>query len=514
MAIAVYLFLLACALLARAEQLASSDLLALAKVEPHRAFTLWSRQYGRTYVEQSPEYTRRLSIFSDNVRAIQESHEKDPGVTLALNEYADLTWEEFSSTRLGLRIDQDQLDRRSRRSASRRNAWRYAAAVDNPKAIDWREKGAVAEVKNQGQCGSCWAFSTTGAIEGINAIVTGQLQSLSEQQLVDCDTGKRTVTRSKRSCTVILPSYSSNSCRNESNMGCSGGLMDDAFKYVIQNGGLDTEQDYAYWSGYGLGFWCNKRKQTDRPAVSIDGYEDVPQGEDNLLKAVAHQPVAVAICAGASMQFYSRGVISTCCEGLNHGVLTVGYNVSQDGEKYWIVKNSWGAGWGEQGYFRLKMGVGETGLCGIASAASYPTKTSPNKPVPEICDIFGWTECPVGNSCSCSFSFFGFLCLWHDCCPLAGGVTCPDLKHCCPSGTNCDQRQGVCVSADGTASTPWTDKTKALLTAKGRDAAAVSEPEQQLGLMSRGKITARQGVIREDRAVVQTERPAGEVMEM
>ncbi|PNH11922.1 Vignain [Tetrabaena socialis] len=118
------------------------------------------------------------------------------------------------------------------------------------------------------------------------------------------------------------------------------------------------------------------------------------------------------------MQFYSRGVISSCCEGLNHGVLAVGFNTTVSvggggGEAaHWIVKNSWGAGWGEEGFFRLKMGEGPTGLCEIASAASYPTKSIPNKPVPELCDPFGWTECPVGNACSCSFSLFGFLCLW------------------------------------------------------------------------------------------------------
>ncbi|KXZ51435.1 hypothetical protein GPECTOR_12g397 [Gonium pectorale] len=402
------------------------------------------------------EFTRRLGVFTDNVKAIIEHQARDPGVQLALNEFSDMTWEEFSSKRLGLRISEEHLSERARRSPALRSSWRYAKA-EVPRSIDWREKGAVAEVKNQGQCGSCWAFSTTGAIEGVNAIVTGQLQSLSEQQLVDCDT--------------------------ETNMGCSGGLMDDAFKYVVSNGGIDTEADYGYWSGYGFGFWCNKRKQTDRPAVSIDGYEDVPQDEDSLRKAVAGQPVAVAICAGASMQFYSSGVISTCCEGLNHGVLAVGYNVTEGGVPYWIVKNSWGGGWGEEGFFRLKIGEGKMGLCGIASAASYPVKTQPNKPVPEICDLFGWTECPIGNSCSCQYSLFGFLCLWHDCCPLAGGVTCPDLKHCCPAGTTCDSRQGVCVSADGTASTPWSDKAKA--TVLRRPQASELAALQREGLVTR-----------------------------
>ncbi|GFR45554.1 hypothetical protein Agub_g6948 [Astrephomene gubernaculifera] len=483
---------LACALapLAYAQSLSANDLLALAQAAPERAFPIWVEKHGRSYREGSTEYSRRLNVFKDNIKAIVEHQAKDPGVTLALNEYADLTWQEFSSTRLGLRIGQQELDRRASQSPGLRSSWRYAAA-EAPRAMDWRDKGAVTQVKNQGQCGSCWAFSAVGAIEGVNALATGQLTQLSEQQLVDCDT--------------------------DTNMGCSGGLMDDAFKYVLSNGGLDSEADYGYWSGYGMGFWCNKRKQADRHVVSIDGYEDVPQDETSLRRAVGHQPVAVAICAGAGMQFYSRGIISSCCEGLNHGVLVVGYNVSSSsssdgagsqqqvkeggtaaaaagaeadagGDSFWIVKNSWGPSWGEEGYFRLKMGEGPMGLCGIASAASYPTKSHPNKPVPEICDPFGWTECPVGNSCSCSFNLLGLLCLWHDCCPLSGGVTCPDLKHCCPAGTTCDQRQGVCVSDDGTASTPWTDKTKAAV-ASAADSAGGSgaAAKDQLGKLANAR---------------------------
>ncbi|KAG2430811.1 hypothetical protein HXX76_009787 [Chlamydomonas incerta] len=457
-------------------QLSSSDMLALAQVEPERAFGLWAAQHSRTYSEGSPEYTRRLGVFVDNVRAIAEQHRRDPGVTLALNEYADETWSEFAAKRLGLTITPEQLAAKEARSTRLQasGGWRYAD-VAAPTAVDWRSKNAVSEVKNQGQCGSCWAFSAVGSIEGANALATGQLVALSEQQLVDCDTA--------------------------SNMGCSGGLMDDAFKYVIDNGGIDTEDDYSYWSGYGFGFWCNKRKQTDRPAVSIDGYEDVPTNEPALVKAVSGQPVAVAICAGANMQFYSKGVISSCCEGLNHGVLAVGYDVSDKAQPYWIVKNSWGGSWGEQGYFRLKMGEGPKGLCGIASAASYAVKTSAaNKPVPEMCDMFGWTECPVGNTCSCSFSLFGWLCLWHDCCPLANAVSCPDLQHCCPAGTTCDSAQGACISTDGASSSPWVEKTKATVAntaaARARQAeveAAQAKQEQQRGSGARGSHAIGEG---------------------
>lgn len=206
--------------------------------------------------------------------------------------------------------------------------------------------------------------------------------------------------------------------------------------------------------------------------MRIDGFEDVPQDEASLMKAASQHPIAVGICAGAAMQFYSSGVISTCCEGLNHGVLVAGYGTEQDGSRWWLIKNSWGGAWGEKGYFRLRMGLGDkegdkAGLCGVASSASYPVKTFPNPTtVPEVCDSFAWTECPAGNSCSCSFSFFGLFCIWHDCCPLRDGVTCSDLAHCCPPGSTCNNAKGVCLAMDGTEVANWYDKTKASVLAQ------------------------------------------------
>lgn len=208
------------------------------------------------------------------------------------------------------------------------------------------------------------------------------------------------------------------SCDTSKDMGCGGGLMDFAFEYVIKNGGIDTEEDYGYWS------WdlpCQRRREHDRPAVSIDGYEDVPVNDgDSLRKAVANQPVSVAICASSALQFYSSGIVNdkSCCQNLNHGVLAVGY-VDKDEENggHWIVKNSWGAGWGEQGFFRLSRESAEPGgACGIYQAASYPVKeTSTNPEVPEICGLFGWTECPLEQSCVCNFSFFNLFCLSWGC---------------------------------------------------------------------------------------------------
>lgn len=413
--------------------LSSSQLLTLAKANPQQAFELWATQNKREYPGPY-EHQKRLAIWKANVDFIVQHQAENPAVTLALNEFADMSWEEFSQ-RLGFDGELAK-QRRKERLANSARPFRYQDA-QAPESLDWREHNAVTRVKNQGQCGSCWSFSATGAIEGVNALRTGQLVALSEQQLVDCDTSK--------------------------NMGCGGGLMDWAYEYVVKNGGLDTEEDYNYWSSWGITLWsCNRRKETDRTVVTIDGFEDVPEGEEALLKAASQQPISVGICASSAMQFYASGVIDKCCESLNHGVLVAGFGTEKDGTPYWLVKNSWGDGWGEQGYFRLRRGSSKEGLCGIATTASYPIKTSPNPLVPQMCDIFGWAECPAQNTCSCSLSLFGFLCLWHDCCPLEGGVTCDDLQHCCPADAPvCNTQRGMCVSEDGAVSVPWTDKTKA-----------------------------------------------------
>merc|ERR1712127_383325 len=218
-----------------------------------------------------------------------------------------------------------------------------ARQADAPDDIDWTTKGAVTPVKNQKQCGSCWAFSTTGSIEGAFQIAGNKLTSLSEEELVECD---------------------------HVDDGCKGGLMDNGFKYVEEHG-LCTESAYPYTSGEGVRGTCKSSKCTT--AVKVKGFKDVPSKDEDALKtAVATQPVSIAIEADKSVfQLYKSGVMDSkaCGVKLDHGVLAVGYGVL-DGKNYWKVKNSWGASWGQEGYILL--GRGEN-ICGIAQQPSYPT---------------------------------------------------------------------------------------------------------------------------------------------
>ncbi|GAA0185827.1 cysteine protease [Lithospermum erythrorhizon] len=382
----------------------------------------WLVNHGKTY-NAIGEKDNRFEIFKDNLKYIDEQNNvPNRSYKLGLNRFADLTNDEYKNTFLGAKPD-------NKRRLTKVKSDRYAPKVgDNlPESIDWRKLGAVAPVKNQGSCGSCWAFSTIGAVEGINQIVTGELISLSEQELVDCDT-----------------SY---------NAGCNGGLMDDAFEFIIKNGGIDTEEDYPYTGKDGK---CDVYRRTNGKVVSIDSYEDVPENNEKaLLKAVAHQPVSVAIEAGGrAFQLYDSGIFTgSCATELDHGVVVVGYG-TENGMDYWIVRNSWGASWGEGGYLRMQRNVKtKTGLCGIAIEPSYPTKKgsnppnpgpSPPSPVspPAVCDSS--YECPEGNTCCCLFEYHGYCFAWG-CCPLEGATCCEDRYSCCPHEYPvCNVRAGTC----------------------------------------------------------------------
>jgi len=303
-------------------------------------FDQWVAQYGKDYKQS--EVQDRFDAFRANLDFVTRHNEEfSNGIQtykVAMNEFADLTLAEFKQARLGLKF--------TPKPESERNVVALSGTAAD--SVDWRAKGAVTPVKNQGQCGSCWSFSTTGSVEGANFIKTGKLVSLSEQELVDCD--------------------------NNGDQGCNGGLMDNAFTWIQKNGGLTTESNYPYKAHKSL-FGCSKKKAADH-AATVSGHTDVPASDEaQLALAVAKQPVSVAIEADQSgFQMYHSGVFSgDCGTALDHGVLAVGYG-TDSGADYWIVKNSWGATWGEQGYIRLAKDVADSaGQCGIAMAASYPT---------------------------------------------------------------------------------------------------------------------------------------------
>jgi len=304
-------------------------------------FRAFKAEFGKTY--SAEEEATRAAVFADNLVFIAKHNARfEAGLetyTVGVNQFADMSNEEWRATR--------QLSA-FKREAPRDELRLPEVAAD---AVDWRKKGAVTPVKNQGQCGSCWSFSTTGSTEGAVAIAGGKLTPLSEQQLMDCSTA-------------------------EGNQGCNGGLMDNAFKYIIKNGGLDSEADYPYTAKDGT---CDKAKAAKHVA-SISGYKDVPKNEESqLAAAVAKGPVSVAIEADQQgFQMYKSGVFSgKCGTQLDHGVLVVGYTADA-----WIVKNSWGATWGAAGYIEMKRGVSAAGICGIAMQPSYPTAGAPGPSPP------------------------------------------------------------------------------------------------------------------------------------
>ena len=294
-------------------------------------FELYKEKYGKTYTNEAAA----LAAFTENDKIIQEHNAGDFSWTLGHNEFSDLTWEEFSSKYVGGYDSNPHLNR------TKDYDYSLLEKTDLADSVDWVAKGAVTPVKDQGQCGSCWAFSTTGGVEGAVQISTGKLTSVSEQQLVDC-------------------------AGAEGNQGCNGGLMDNGFEYIIKNGGIGSESSYSYTAKDGT---CKKVTSVSQ----ISGYKDVAQGsESDLMSAVNKGPVSIAIEADQSgFQFYSGGVFAgTCGKQLDHGVTLVGYGTdSTSNQDYWIVKNSWGATWGDSGYIKLVRGQDQ---CGVADAASYP----------------------------------------------------------------------------------------------------------------------------------------------
>jgi C1A family cysteine protease len=224
-----------------------------------------------------------------------------------------------------------------------------------PDSVNWVDNGAVTPVKDQGQCGSCWSFSTTGALEGAYYIKNADLVSFSEQELVDCDNRKNGGT----------------------DMGCNGGLMDNAFNWIEKNGGLCTESAYPYTSGTTKTSGTCETSCEPVGGSNIVNYVDVSKNSDSaMMTALFQQPVSIAIEADQKdFQLYKSGVFTgDCGTNLDHGVLAVGYG-TLDGEDYYLVKNSWASTWGDNGYIRLGRGSqynSGAGQCGMLMQASYP----------------------------------------------------------------------------------------------------------------------------------------------
>ncbi|XP_064488074.1 procathepsin L-like [Ornithodoros turicata] len=293
--------------------------------------------HNKKYVPEE-EHVRRL-IWEENLDFIQRHNlEYDLGLrthTVAVNSFADLTSEEYRQLYLGYRPNQGK--------KTALGVHNEASLYDIPDEVDWRKEGYVTPVKNQGKCRSSWAFATTGSLEGQHFRKTGKLVSLSEQNLVDCDTRS---------------------------FGCNGGTQFSAYLYIQSNGGIDTEESYPYTARNGS---CNY--DPSHVGATAVGFYVVESGsEDGLKRAVARAgPVSVRIDASHdSFKFYKSGVYNepACSsEDLHHGALVVGYGTGSDGD-YWIVKNSWGEQWGDKGY--ILMSRNKDNQCGIASEASYP----------------------------------------------------------------------------------------------------------------------------------------------
>jgi len=314
-------------------------------------FREWSKDYNRNY-HTIEEETLRYKIWYENLGRISQTNSKNLSYKLRLNQFADLTDDEFRMKVHGSKgscyRDDKMASKIPKISTQIGKAVGSSHIGTNPTSVDWTTKGVVTPVKNQGDCGSCWAFSTTGSTECNYAIKTGTLNSLSEQQLVDCSD-------------------------SEGNEGCDGGLMDDAFEYIIKEGGLCSETEYPYT---GVDGTC-KATSCGTKYNPIKTYTDVTTDNSNDLEtAAASGCVSVAIEADQyAFQYYSSGVLSgTCGTSLDHGVLVVGYGTDGSSD-YWKVKNSWGDTWGEEGYVLICRNCDKNGVageCGINKEPSYP----------------------------------------------------------------------------------------------------------------------------------------------
>jgi len=315
----------------------SALLLVGASADIQQEWNNFKMTYGKVY-NGVDEEEKRFAVFKDNYDFIVKTNAQNLTYKVGVNLFSDLTGDEVAASYTGLK------PKAMWANLPHLGTMQYSgkALADS---VDWTTKGAVTPVKNQGQCGSCWAFSTTGALEGAWQLAGNTLTSLSEQQFVDCD---------------------------KVDDGCNGGLMDNGFKFAETNA-ICTEDSYPY---KGVDGTCAASSCTVGIASGdVTGFKDVAANDEQaLMEAVTQQPVSIAIEADKSaFQSYTSGILSsTCGTSLDHGVLLVGYG-TDSGQDYWKVKNSWGTSYGEDGYVRLLRGKGGAGECGLLSGPpSYP----------------------------------------------------------------------------------------------------------------------------------------------
>jgi hypothetical protein len=317
-----------------------------------QAFDKWCQQYGRLY-DTPAERNYRMAIFAVNYAKLLLKQAEAVGkpYTVGPHRFMDLTMPEFRIKHTGFRARRAQ-----------RNVQYINNVGANPDTVDWRDASknpgnlvAVNPIKDQAMCGSCWAFSAIAATEAAYAIAGNTLTSFSEQQLVDCSTAY-------------------------GNHGCNGGWMDYAFEYIQgtqstgNDGGIETEASYPY---AGVDQSC--QASTSNFVATIGGYTDVPKNSmQQLENYVAQTVVSVAIDAEDIMSYQSGVYTGYCGTQLDHGVAAVGYG-TDGSQEYWLVRNSWGTSWGEDGYFRLdkSSAAGTSGKCGIYLAPSIPTGAAP-----------------------------------------------------------------------------------------------------------------------------------------
>jgi C1A family cysteine protease len=307
-------------------------------IEVVTAFLQFEKTHNKVYATPT-ERVFRMKTFMNHFFHIQETNANQNSYTLGVNQFSDLTSEEFIASYTGYRAELNT----EAETVAREDT---GVKVTLPQTVDWRQEGAVTPVKNQGQCGSCWAFSAIASTEGAWFIAKNALTSFSEQQLVDCSSA-------------------------QGDHGCNGGLMNNAFKYMLVAGGIETEAAYPYVA---VQQTCNANKTLF--VGHIKNYTPEPQNNCLALQtALTTAVVSVAIDANA-IQSYKAGIFNNpnCGTQLNHGVTAVGYSAVPNQTSYFIVKNSWGASWGEQGYIRMAMETkAPQGECGICMQPSFPT---------------------------------------------------------------------------------------------------------------------------------------------